>query len=67
MPILWLILGAVSLCIGIAGYIYQKVIRNSTWNWSQIESIETVVVITMSLGIMLLFVALIDYIERKKR
>ena len=61
MAKLWLFLGAISLCMGVAGYVYQDVVRHSMWSWSQVITTETAVSVTISVGIVLLFVALVDY------
>ena len=40
---LWLVLGMVSLLIGILGYSYQEIVRHANWNWWQLTTIESAV------------------------
>ena len=66
MPKLWLILGIVSLLIGLFGYIDQEVRRHASWSWVQVGNHESAVGIAMSVGIALLAVAVAEYVRSRK-
>jgi len=66
MPKLWLALGIVSLFIAAYGYIDQEVFRHAGWSWRQFMHTESVVAIALCVGIALLVVAIVEFINRRR-
>ena len=65
MPILWLILGIISVGFSVVLYLYQEEWRHVHWSWSQLFNMETATVVALFVGLSLLVVAIVEYIWRK--
>lgn len=65
MPILWLILGIISVGFSVVLYLYQEVWRNVHWSWRQLFDMETATVVALFIGVSLLVVAIVEYIWKK--
>lgn len=66
MPLIWLILGIIALVIGFAGFFYQEAERHAEWSWSQLHTIESAVSVALAVGIVLIVVAAVEYIWRRR-
>ena len=67
MPKLWFFIGLISLLVGLALYLDQEIRLHASWSWDQFLHHESFIAIAGSIGIVLLVVAVFDYMGRKKR
>jgi len=65
MTKLWLILGFISLLLGLFGYLDQELRCHASWNWDQFWHHEPLVGIAVCVGIVLLVVAVIEYMGNR--
>lgn len=64
---LWLILGLISLALGLAGYLEQELCRHASWDWDQFWHHEPLIGIAVCVGIALLLVAVVEYTWTKRK
>jgi len=63
VPTLWMNLGIIVIIFSAILYFYQEVIKNASWSWRQVFSMETAVCIALFIGVTLL---LVSFVERKR-
>ena len=61
------IIGLISLLIGVAFYYDQELRLHATWSWEQFTHHEPLISIAGSVGVVLVLVAIVDYVTKKSR